>query len=162
MESAGMTLRLRWDPVPADWADGIRATVPFARRVPWFAVAFAAFSVVLLVIGQVAPGLFGIGCALVIAALPTLAVRRAFQRDPVAGRTVTAEVDDRSIRMMTADGTAYSDLVVRELAGWVETERNFVLRTDSGGFHPVPGRAFSDSGDIDRFRDLLTRALGRN
>ncbi|GLZ36831.1 YcxB family protein [Actinokineospora sp. NBRC 105648] len=153
-------MRLRWDPVPADWADGIRATVPFARRVPWFAAAFGVFSTVLLVLGQISPGIFGLVCAAIIAGLPAVAVRRAFRRDPVAGRAVTAEVDGRSVRMMTTDGSAYSDLELAGLAGWVETERAFVLRTGPGGFHPVPGRAFDSAEDIDRFRDLLERLLG--
>ncbi len=153
-------MRLRWDPEVGDWADGVRAVVPHARRAPWFAAAFGAFSVGLLVFGQPAPGVFGLFCALVIAALPALGVRHSFRRDPVAGRTVTAEVDERSVRMMTVDGTAYSDLVLADLAGWLETERNFVLRTGSGAFHPIPGRAFAGTEDLDRFRDLLERTLG--
>ncbi|SDC17661.1 YcxB family protein [Actinokineospora iranica] len=155
-----MALRLRWDPAPADWADGIRATVPFARWVPWFAAAFGAFSAALLVLDFTAPGIFGLTCALVIAALPAAGVRLSFRRNPVAGRTVTADVDERMVRMMTADGTAYSEITLADLAGWAETPRNFVLRADSGAFHPIPGRAFDSTEDIDRFRDLLERALG--
>ncbi|MGQ0838839.1 YcxB family protein [Actinokineospora sp.] len=153
-------IRLRWDPEPADWSDGVRAVLPFARWVPWFAAAFGAFSVVLLVIGQTWPGVFGLVCALVIAGLPVVGVRLSFRRNPVAGRTVTADVDEHTMRMMTVDGTAYSDVVLAELAGWAETDRNFVLRTESGAVHPVPGRAFASPEDIDRFRDLLHRTLG--
>ncbi|RLK59378.1 YcxB family protein [Actinokineospora cianjurensis] len=153
-------MRLRWTPVPADWADGVRAVVPFTRWVPWFALALGAFSAVLLVLGQNLPGVFGLVCAVVIAAMPFIAVRHAFRGNPVAGRTVTADIDDHSVRMMTADGSAYSDLVLTDLTGWVETDRSFLLRTGPSGFHPVPGRAFDTTEDIDRFRDLLTRALG--
>ncbi|HVK26324.1 MAG TPA: YcxB family protein [Actinokineospora sp.] len=155
-----MLIRLRWDPEPADWADGIRATVPFARWSRWFAVALAVGSIVLFLIGQTGPAVFGLASALVIALLPTLDVWLAFRRNPIAGRTVTADVDGHTIRMMTADGTAYSDIQLADLSGWAETERNFVLRTGSRGFHPLPGRAFDSTEDLDRFRDLLVRTVG--
>ncbi|MGX7829762.1 YcxB family protein [Actinokineospora sp. 24-640] len=154
-------LKLRWSPEAADWADAVRTIVPFTRWAPWFAAALGAFSTVLIVLGQVTPGVFGVVCAVLIAVLPGLGARLAFNRNPIAGRTVTAEVDERHIRMMTLDGTAYSALAVADLAGWAETERNFVLRTAEGGVHPVPGRAFDSTEDIDRFRDLLAKALGR-
>ncbi|WP_146108099.1 YcxB family protein [Actinokineospora auranticolor] len=153
-------MRLRWTPEPGDWSDGIRATLPFARWVPWFAGAFGVFSVVLVVVGQVWPGVFGLVCAVVIGSLPTVAVRRSFRRDPIAGREVTAEVSSGAVRMMAADGTACSDVVLGELTGWVETERSFVLRTGGGSFHPVPGRAFASVEDIDRFREILEEELG--
>lgn len=155
-----MGLRLRWDPVPGDWADAVRVAVPAARWSRWFAAALGAFSAVLLVLGHPLPGGFGLGCAVVVAALPALAARRAFRSNPVAGRTVTADADEHGIRMMTLDGTAYSDLALGGLAGWAETERSFVLRAADGGMHPVPGRAFSDTADIDAFRELLRRGVG--
>ncbi|MGW5051767.1 YcxB family protein [Actinokineospora sp. NPDC004072] len=154
-------MRLQWRPEPADWADAVRTMVPFTRWSPWFAAALAALSVVLIAIGQPLPGVFGLVCAALIAALPGVGARMAFNRNPIAGRTVTAEVDGGRIRMMTVDGTAHSDFAVAELAGWAETERNFVLRTAEGGVHPVPGRAFGSTADIDAFRDLLNAALGR-
>lgn len=153
-------LRLRWDPEPGDWADGVRAVLPLARWAPWYAAAFAVFSVALVVTGQTWPGVFGIACALVIAAIPVVGARVAFRRDPIAGRTVTAEVDEHSLRMMTADGTAYSDVPLAELDGWSETPRNFVLHAEGRAFHPVPGRAFGSTEDIDGFRELLRRVLG--
>lgn len=155
-----MLIRLRWEPSPGDWSDGIKATVPFARRSVWFAAAFGVFSIVLLVVGQPIPGVFGLVCALLIAAMPSIGTRLAFRRNPIAGRTVTADVDGHVIRMMTLDGTAYSDIVLADLDGWAETERNFVLHTGSGGFHPLPGRAFDSVEDLDRFRDLLVRTVG--
>ncbi|MFC7616067.1 YcxB family protein [Actinokineospora soli] len=154
-------MRLQWRPEPADWADAVRTMVPFTRWTPWFAAALGAFSLVLVVIGQPVPGVFGVVCAVLIAALPGVGARVAFTRDPIAGRAVTAEVDEERIRLMTVDGTAHSDLRVADLAGWAETERNFVLRTAGGGVHPVPGRAFGSTEDIDAFRDLLSKALGR-
>lgn len=154
-------MRLEWRPEPADWADAVRTIVPFTRWSPWFAAALGAFSAVLIVIGQPLPGVFGVVCAVLIFALPGASARWAFNRNPIAGRTVTAEVDDRHIRMTTVDGTAHSEIAVAELAGWAETDRNFVLRTAEGGVHPVPGRAFGSTEDIDAFRDLLSTALGR-
>jgi hypothetical protein len=154
-------MRLQWRPEPADWADAVRTMVPFTRWTPWFAAALGAFSVVLIVLGQPLPGVFGAVCAVLIFALPGAGARWAFRRNPVAGRTVTAEVVGGRISMMTVDGTAHSEFAVAELAGWAETERNFVLRTAGGGVHPVPGRAFDSTADIDAFRDLLSEALGR-
>ncbi|WP_233157958.1 YcxB family protein [Actinokineospora bangkokensis] len=153
-------MRLRWEPVPADWSDGVRAVLPFARWVPWFAAALGVFSAVLLVLGQVLPAVFGLCCAVLIGALPPFAAWSAFRRDPIAGRVITAEVDERSLRMMTLDGTAYSVVEFAGLAGWRETERSFVLATGGSAFHVVPGRAFASTEDIDAFRGLLTAALG--
>jgi hypothetical protein len=156
-------LELRWDPMPADWGDAMRAVVPLYRWSPWFAGALAGFSVVLLVLGQPYPGVFGLVCAVVIAAIPVLAVRTSFRSNPVAGSTVTATVDDQSLRMMTIDGTAYSDLDWARLASWVETRRGFVLRTGAGAaspVYPVPGRAFTKPAERQRFRELLQRHLG--
>ncbi|GAA2981510.1 YcxB family protein [Actinokineospora diospyrosa] len=153
-------MRLSWTPEPADWGDGTSAALPFVRWVPWFAAAFGLFSAVLLLTGLTWPGVFGLVCAAGIGAFPAVAIRAAFRREPVAGHPVTAEVDDHSLRMMTTSGSAYSDLTLGELTGWVETKRSFVLLTGPGSFHPVPGRAFDSTEDIDRFRDLLTRVLG--
>jgi hypothetical protein len=154
-------MRLEWRPEPADWADAVRTMVPFLRWTPWFAAALGAFSVVLIVLGQALPGMFGAACAALILALPGLGARWAFRRNPVAGRTVTARVAGGRISMTTVDGTAHSEFAVAELAGWAETDRNFVLRTEGGGVHPVPGRAFGSTEDIDAFRHLLSEALGR-
>jgi hypothetical protein len=155
-----MALELRWDPASSDWSDALRAVIPVYRWAPWFAAALAALSVVLLVAGQPVPGGFGLLCAAVIVALPVLGVRGQFRRNPVAASTVTATVDDRSFRMMTVDGTAYTDLRWPDLAGWVETKHNFVLRTGDASLFPVPGRAFGTQEDLDGFRDLLNRQLG--
>jgi hypothetical protein len=154
-------LELRWDPHPADWSDALRAVTPMYRWSPWFAAALAVFGVVLLVLGEPVPGLFGIGCAVVIAALPLLAVYSSFRRNPVAAATVTATVDDQSLRMMTIDGTAYSDLRWSTVPGWLETRRSFVLRTgEASALFPVPLRAFGDQAELERFRELLGRQLG--
>jgi hypothetical protein len=155
-----MALELRWDPAPSDWGDALRSVFPVHRWAPWFALALAVFSAVLLVAGQPVPGAFGLGCAAVIAALPVLAVRTQFGRNPVAAATVTATVDEQSFRMMTVDGTAYTDLRWPTVTGWVETKHNFVLRTGDGALFPVPGRAFAKQEDLDGFRDLLARQLG--
>lgn len=155
-----MALELRWDPAPSDWSDSLRAVFPLYRWAPWFALALAAFSAVLLVAGQPVPGGFGLVCAAVIVALPVLGVRAQFRRNPVAASTVTATVDEQSFRMMTVDGTAYTDLRWPTLAGWVETKHNFVLRTGDAALFPVPGRAFGTQEDLDGFRELLERQLG--
>lgn len=155
-----MALELRWDPAPSDWSDSLRAVYPVYRWAPWFGLALGALGVVLLVAGQPLPGAFGVLCALVIAAMPVVAVWSQFRRNPVAAATVTATVDDQSFRMMTIDGTAYTDLRWPALAGWVETKHNFVLRTEGTGLVPVPGRAFGTQEDLDGFRDLLRARLG--
>jgi hypothetical protein len=155
-----MPFELRWDPAPSDWNDALRAVYPAYRWAPWFAAALAVLSVVLLVAGQPVPGGFGLVCAAIIVALPVLGVRQQFGRNPVAAATVTATVDEQSFRMMTIDGTAYTDLRWPEVTGWVETKHNFVLRTGGTALFPVPGRAFGEQGDLDGFRDLLRRRLG--
>ncbi len=154
-------LELRWDPRPGDWGDALRAVTPLYRWSPWFATALATFGAVLVVLGVVLPGVFGIACAAVIVALPMLDVYAGFRRNPVAASTVTATVDDASMRMMTVDGTAYSDLRWSALAGWLETNRGFVLRTgDAAALFPVPHRAFGAQEERRRFRDLLERQVG--
>ncbi len=154
-------LELRWDPHPADWSDALRTVTPMYRWTPWFAAALAVFGAVLLVLGEPVPGLFGIGCAAEIGALPLLGVYSSFRRNPVAAATVTATVDEQSLRMMTVDGTAYSDLRWSTLTGWLETRRSFVLRTgEAAALFPVPLRAFGDQAELDRFRALLGREVG--
>lgn len=154
-------LELRWDPKPGDWGDALRAVTPLYRRSPWFAITFATFGAVLVVLGMPAPGIFGIVCGLVIGALPALDVYLSFRRNPVAAATVTATVDDSSMRMMTVDGTAYTDLRWATLAGWLETNRSFVLRTDKAtALFPVPNRAFGAQEERRRFRELLERQVG--
>jgi hypothetical protein len=106
------------------------------------------------------PLMLGVLCALVIVALPMVAVWTQFRRNPVAAATVTATVDEQSFRMMTIDGTAYTDLRWPTMAGWVETRHNFVLRTGGAALFPVPGRAFGKQEDLDGFRDLLREQLG--
>jgi hypothetical protein len=116
---------------------------------------------VLVVLAMPLPGIFGIVFALVIGALPMVDVYSAFRRNPVAASTVTATVDDASMRMMTIDGTAYTDLRWSTLAGWLETNRSFVLRTDKATtLLPVPNRAFGAQEERRRFRELLERQVG--
>jgi YcxB-like protein len=153
-------MELRWDPDPSDWRDALRAVVPVYRWAPWFALALTALSAFLLAVGQPVPGVFGLLCAAVIVALPVLGVRAQFGRDPVAAAPVTATVDDHALRMMTVDGTAYTDLRWADLAGWVETRHNFVLRTGGAALFPVPARAFGTQEDLDGFRDVLSRGVG--
>ncbi|MFL6142675.1 MAG: YcxB family protein [Labedaea sp.] len=156
-------IELRWDPTPRDWADGLRATMSIYRFAPWFAAAFGFAGVVLLVLGEPLPGVFGLVAATMIAALPVVGVWVGFHRNPVAATTMTAKADERSLRMMTVDGTAYSDLDWEKLSGWLQTGRGFVLRTGSGRaspFYPVPNRAFGSPAQRERFRELLARRLG--
>ena len=155
-----MALELRWDPAPADWNDALRSVYPTYRWAPWFGLGLGALAIVLLVAGQPLPGFFGLLCAMFIAALPMVAVWLQFRRNPVAASTVTATVDAQSFRMMTIDGTAYTDMRWQTIDGWVETKNNFVLRTGESALFPVPGRAFGTQEDLDGFRDLLTEQLG--
>jgi hypothetical protein len=151
-------LELRWDPRPADWGDALRAVTPLYRWSPWYATAMATFGAVLVVLGMALPGIV---CAVVIAALPMVDVYTSFRRNPVAAATVTATADESSMRMMTVDGTAYSDLRWSALAGWLETNRSFVLRTDqASALLPVPNRAFGAQEERRRFRELLERRVG--
>ncbi len=154
-------LELRWEPRPGDWGDALRAVTPIYRWSPWFATAMATFGAVLVVLGTPLPGFFGIGCGLVIGLLPMLDVYLSFRRNPVAAATVTATVDESSMRMMTIDGTAYTDLRWSTLGGWLETNRSFVLRTDqANSLLPVPNRAFGALEERRRFRELLERQVG--
>lgn len=152
---------LRWDPRPGDWGDALRAVTPLYRWSPWFASALATFGAVLVVLGLPLPGVFGIVFGLVIALLPVLDVYLSFRRNPVAAATVTATADESSMRMMTIDGTAYTDLRWSALHGWLETNRSFVLRTDQAtALFPVPNRAFGAQEERRRFRELLERQVG--
>ncbi|HET9139086.1 YcxB family protein [Actinophytocola sp.] len=156
-------MELRWDPAPADWVDGLRHASPAYRFAPYFAAAFGLAAVVLVFLGQLYAGLFGMFCAVVIALLPLLGVWVSFRRNPVAGTTMTANVDEQSLRMMTVDGTAYSDVDWAKVSGWLETRRGFVLRTGpdrSSPFYPVPNRAFAQSEQRQQFRELLVRRVG--
>lgn len=156
-------MELRWDPHPSDWVHGLRAAAPVYRFAPWFAAAFGVAAVVLVFLGQLSAGVFGMACAAVIAALPVVGVWISFRRNPVAATTMTAKVDESSLRMMTVDGTAYSDLDWAKLSGWLETRRGFVLRTGperASPFYPVPNRAFAEPEQRQRFRELLTRRIG--
>ena len=156
-------MELSWDPAPGDWADGLRAALPAYRFAPWFAAAFAVAAVVLVFLGQLAAAVFGMACAAVIAVLPVLGVWLSFRRNPVAATPMTARADEQSLRLMTIDGTAYSDVDWAKLSGWLETRRGFVLRTGadrSSPFYPVPNRAFARLEHRDRFRELLRRRVG--
>jgi YcxB-like protein len=156
------TLELQWDPEPGDWADGLRAIVPLYRFAPVFAAVFAVVGIVLLTADQPVAGAFGLACAVIIAGFPLVAVWASFHRNPVAGTTVTAKADEQSLRMMTIDGTAYSDVDWTTLTGWRETRRGFVLRTGGRSFYPVPNRAFSKPEQRQRFQDLLQRRISQN
>ncbi|WNV88703.1 YcxB family protein [Umezawaea sp. Da 62-37] len=152
----------RWSPEPADWGDALRSAVPMFRWATWFSVVVAAGSVVLLLSGQTAPGLFGLGAAVVVAVLVPVQVRIDFGGHPLAAGTVTATADDHSLRM-TVGEAARSELPWAHLPTWTETRRGFILRTEAGARGPmyaVPHRAFEDNGDRNRFRDLLVRHVG--
>ena len=156
-------MELRWDPEPGDWTDGLRAAVPVYRFAPWFAAAFGVAAIVLVSLGRLYAGMFGVVCAAVIAVLPAIGMRLSFHRNPVAATTMTAKADERSLRLMTIDGTAYSELDWVKLAGWQETRRGFVLRTGPGRaspFYQVPNRAFAEPEQRQQFRELLERRIG--
>lgn len=155
-------LELHWDPAAADWADALRAQTPLFRWAPWFALSLGGFSALLVIVGELVPGIFGLACAALIAVLPAASVFLSFRRNPVAAATVTATVDDQSMRMMTIDGTAYTDLRWRKVAGWRETRRGFVLHgsESANAMYPVPARAFGSTAERSRFRDLLRNEVG--
>ncbi|KAA2266447.1 YcxB family protein [Solihabitans fulvus] len=129
---------------------------------------------VLLVVGDPYPAAFGLVAAAVIAAIPPLQARGAFQAHPLASRQVTGTADDGSLRMAVTGsesepasaavvGAARSELDWSTLAGWRETARSFVLRTGASTRSPlyvVPRRAFADPAGQRVFRDLLERHVG--
>ncbi len=152
----------RWSPEPADWGDALRSAVPMFRWAPWFAALVLAGSVVLLLSGSTAPGLFGIAVAGLIAVLIPVQVRIDFSGHPLAANTVTATADHHSLRMTVGD-SARSELPWTHLPTWTETRRGFILRTQEGARGPmyaVPYRAFEDNNARNRFRDLLVRYVG--
>ncbi|GDY28607.1 YcxB family protein [Gandjariella thermophila] len=155
-------IEFQWSPRPSDWRDALRAAVPLYRWAPWFAGALAACSVLLLVLGDVAAGCYGLVAAAVVAALVPLAAHRSFRAAPLAGRTVTGHADDQAIRLTIGD-EARSVVRWSALPAWSETSRNIVLRTGPGAASPVyavPHRAFADPADARRFRELLARHIG--
>ena len=165
-EGAGnRTVTFEWDPVPADWGNALRAFYLPYRWAGWLSVPLAAFSIVLLVTGQLVAGLIGLGACLLAAAIPPAQVWVSFRRHPGAGKTMTGEADGSSIRIMVIDGTGRTELRWDRIAGWKPTRLGFVLRTwtsdgGDGGVYPVPRRAFSTPQDRDRFQALLERHAG--
>jgi hypothetical protein len=155
-------IEFRWSPRPADWRDALRAAVPLYRWAPWFAGALAGCSVLLVALGDVAAGCYGLVAAAVVAALLPLAVRRSYRATALAGRTVTGHADDHAVRL-TIGEEARSVLRWSALPAWSETSRGIVLRTGAGAASPVyavPHRAFTEPGDVRRFRELLARHIG--
>jgi hypothetical protein len=155
-------IEFRWSPRPADWGDALRAAVPLYRWAPWFAGALAGCSVLLLVLGDLAAGCYGLVAAAVVGALVPLAARRSFRATPLAGRTVTGHADAHAVWLTVGD-EARSVLRWSALPAWSETSRSIVLRTGADVASPVyavPHRAFADPGDARRFRELLTRHVG--
>jgi hypothetical protein len=155
-------VEFRWSPRPADWRDALRATVPLFRWAPWFAGALAACSLVLIGLGDVAAGVYGLVAAAVVAMLVPLAALRSFRANPLAARTVTGYADEDMLRLTIGD-EARSVLRWSALPAWLPTSRSIVLRTGPGTGSPVyavPRRAFTEPGDEQRFRELLARHVG--
>jgi hypothetical protein len=155
-----------WDPVPADWANALRAFSRQYRFGQWLAVPLAVFSIALLVINQaVAACLIGLAASAFAALAAPVHVRLLFARHPGARKTMTGEADETSVRMTVSDGTGRTELPWSTLSGWRATSRGFVLKasSDSGAggadpaVYPVPNRAFGSPADRDRFRELLER-----
>jgi len=152
-----------WAPSPADWRASLRTMVPMVRWAPWFALAFAVISFVLLVAfdDMVFVALFGLVCALVIGFMEPVAVWWRFSSDEMISRTVVGSADDQSFRM--AVGTAVREEIAwEELPGWTETRQGFVLETlDEGSASlSVPHRAFASTQDAQSFRELLEQHIG--
>ena len=154
-------LEFRWWPKPADWTDALRATLPVYRWAPWFAGVMALGSVVLLLVGQVVAGGFGLCAAVVVAVIPVIGVYGAFRANPVASSEVTAVADEHAMRMMTVDGTAHTELRWPQVTAWQRTRRGYVLRTGAsvGEMYPVPLRAFG-AEDRAAFDALLREHVG--
>jgi hypothetical protein len=154
-------VEFRWWPKPADWTAALRATLPVYRWAPWFAGVMAVGSVVLLVIGQVVAGGFGLCAAVVVAAIPVIGVYGAFRANPVAASEVTAVADEHAVRMMTVDGTAHTELRWPQVTSWQRTRHGYLLRTGTsvGEVFPVPLRAF-DADDRAAFDALLQEHVG--
>ncbi|HEX7305251.1 YcxB family protein [Lentzea sp.] len=152
-----------WAPSPADWRASLRAMVPMVRWAPWFALAFAVISFVLLVgfddMGFVA--LFGLLCALVIGLMEPVAVWWRFSSDEMISRTVVGSADDQSFRMAVGSSVR-EEIAWEELPGWTETRQGFVLQTlDEGAASlSVPHRAFGSDEDVTSFRTLLEKHIG--
>jgi len=153
----------RWDPVPADWTNALRACYRPYRLAAWLALPLGAFAVVLLATGQLLAGIIGLAASALAALLPPVQTRVSFHSHPGARRTMTGEANDRSVRMTLSDGTGHTELPWSELSGWARTTRGFVLRghTSHGAVYPVPSRAFASDDDRARFQELLERHAGR-
>ncbi|MFI6094144.1 YcxB family protein [Lentzea sp. NPDC051213] len=153
----------RWAPSPADWRASLRAMVPMFKWAPWFAVALAVISLVLLSgFDDMLPvALFGLVCALVIGFMEPVAVWWRFSSDEMISRTVVGSADDRSFRMAVGT-TVREEIVWQELPSWTETRQGFVLETldDGAASLSVPRRAFASDEDAASFRTLLEQHIG--
>ncbi|GGP86623.1 YcxB family protein [Saccharothrix coeruleofusca] len=154
-----MSVDFSWSPRPADWRAALRTAVPLYRWAPWFALALGAVGVVVLALGMVAAGLFGLALAVIIVALVPVGTAVNFHNHPLAAKAVTGTADQHSLRMAVGN-TARSELAWSELPGWSETGRTFVLRTASSAMYAVPHRAFADPAAVERFRALLEQHVG--
>lgn len=152
-----------WAPSPADWRASLRTMVPMVRWAPWFALAFAAISVVLLVAfdDMLVVALFGLVCAAVIALMEPVAVWWRFSSDEMISRTVVGSADDQSFRMAVGNAVR-EEITWEELPGWTETRQGFVLQTLDEGVASlsVPHRAFASDEDVTSFRALLEKHIG--
>jgi hypothetical protein len=156
-------LRFDWTPTTADWRDAMRAVIPLFRLSPYFAAAVVIVTVVGIALApdSYPLGALVLGVAAIIAVLPRLSVWAMFRTDPALASPTQAIADDRALHLST--DAARSDVVWENLVRWRQTRRSYVLRTGNRPASPmyvVPRRAFAETGDEQRFRQLLERRIG--
>lgn len=153
-------IRFRWTLNRADHLDLLRSCARLVRFAPLFAAALLIAGVVLAVLGQWLPALFGMLLGVVILLLPYWQAEQSRRSYPLAGEEIRASADDEGVKLDIA-AHAHSELHWRRISGWSDTGRTIVLRTShTAGGYPIPRRAFEDHGQAEAFTELLHTKLG--
>jgi hypothetical protein len=158
---------LAWEPEPADLEEVLRVHARLSRwrrtRVLLAAAVLAGGGSATLA-GSLAAGIGPLLAIAVVAVLPLhrLAARRAWRRDPHAGRPSTAVLVPGDGLHLTLGDEVTATYRWSVWDAVVETDRLYLLRVATGPprLLPLPKRGARDAVDAARVRAVLTAELG--
>jgi hypothetical protein len=160
-------VRLAWDPEPADLEEALRV---HARLTRWRRTRALLAAGVLLgagsaaLAGSLAAGVGPLLAIAVVAVLPLsrVAARRAWRRDPRAGRPRTAELVPGDGLHVTVGDEVTAGYRWSVWDAVLETDHLYLLRAAAGPSRllPLPKRGAHDPGAAARARAVLTAELG--